>query len=142
MLCRVAWYCQPEPLPSPKAWLTAGPAGDPVAFGRSHAFRLAGDGYILKPDDKVYHFPIRRLDLQTTQSGPLLLHVPFEGEVALPTTNYSQSDGAIHTGSPYMLGVTWLEARDKVLRIVLGTDSGACAVEFDVAGVGTKKAKQ
>jgi hypothetical protein len=141
MLCHVAWYCQPEPPPSPKAWLTANPAGDPVAFSPAYAFRMAGGGYVVKPDDGVYRFPIRRLDLQTTQSEPLLLHVPFDGEVALPSTNYSQSEGTTHAFGPYMLGVTWLEVRGEVLQIVLGADSGACATEFDLAGVDPMKAK-
>jgi hypothetical protein len=141
MLCHVSWYCQPEPFTCPNAWLTAGPAGDPVAFGRSHAFRLAGDSYILRTEDKIYHFPIRSLDLRTTQSEPLLLDVPFDGEVALPTDNYDQIDGTTHSVGPYLLGITWLEVRGDVLQIVLGKDSGACAVEFDLAGIGLKKAK-
>jgi hypothetical protein len=142
MLCHVSWYCQPEPFTCPEASLTAGPAGDPVAFSRKHAFRLAGDSYILKAEDKVYHFPIRRLDLRTTESEPLLLDVPFDGEVALPTDNYDQINGTIHSVGPHRLGITWLEVRGDVLQIVLGMDSGACAVEFELADVAPKEAKQ
>ena len=131
----------PSPFTRSKAWLTAGPAGDPVAFGRNHAFRLAGDSYILKVDDKVYRFPIRSLDLRTDQCEPLLLDVPFDGKIDLPTDNYSQTDGTTHSDGPHRLGITWLEVRGDVLQIVLGMDSGACAVEFDLAGVGLKKAK-
>lgn len=136
MVCHIAWYCQPSSLPSPKAWLTADPAGDPVAFCRTDAFRLTGESYILKADDNVYHFPICRLNLQTAQSQPLLLHVPFDGKVDLPSTNYSQAEGTTHTMGPYLLGVTWLEVHGDALQIVLGMeDAGACAVEFDLAGV-------
>jgi hypothetical protein len=141
MLCRVAWYCQPESAPPPKAWLTADPAGDPVAFSRTHAYRPDGDPYVLNSGDKVYHFPIRKLDLGTGQSERLLLDVPFDGAVDLPTLNYSRRDGTTHAMGSHLLGVTWLDVRGEVLQIVLGTSSGACAVEFDLAGVGPKKAR-
>jgi hypothetical protein len=139
MLCRVAWYCQPESLPVPKAWLTAGPAGDPVTYTPTHAFRPAGGGYILKRGEQVYRFPFRMIDLKSTQSQTLTLSVPFDGEVPKPESNYSESDGQIRTFGPYLLGVTWLEVRGGILQIVLGTESGAAAVDFEITQDGSEK---
>ncbi len=138
MLCRVAWYCQPEPLPEPQAWLIAGPAGDPVAYSPTHAFRPAG-GYILKRGEQIYHFPIRMFDLKSTQSQVLTLSVPFDGQVPKPETNYSGGDSQIHTFGPYLLGVTWLEVGGGILQIVLGTESGATAADFEITQVGGGK---
>ncbi|MGD0898104.1 MAG: hypothetical protein ABR915_09740 [Thermoguttaceae bacterium] len=74
--------------------MIAGPAGDPVAYSPTHAFRPAGGGYILKNGEQVYHFPIRMLDLKSTQSQTLTLSVPFEGQVSKPESNSSRSIAA------------------------------------------------
>ena len=65
MIGRVVWYNQPEAPARPESWLTAGKAGDPVAFSSTHAFRTAGGGYVLKQSDSIYRFPLLALDLQS-----------------------------------------------------------------------------
>ena len=141
MLCRVAWYLQPEPFSEPKAWLTAGPANDPVAYSPTVAFRPAGGGYILNRGEQVYRFPIRMLDLKSKQSQILTLSVPFDGQVSKPESNYSEGDGQIHISGPHQLGVTWLGLRNGVLQIVLGMESGTVAADFEVAQIVGEKRK-
>ncbi len=139
MIGRVVWYNQPEVPARPESWLTAGKAGDPVAFSSTHAFRPAGGGYILKQSDSVYRFPLLALDLQSPRTEPLLLEVPFDGKITVPKSNFSESNGQIDVMGPLGLGVTWLDVLDGVLQIVLGRESGAMAVEFRLADIqGTK----
>lgn len=141
-LCRVAWYCQPGRAVSSNAWLTADAAGDPVAFSRSSAFRPAGDPYVLKAGDSVYHFPIRKLDLESGQGEPMLLDVPFDGSMNLPTRNFSRTQESTHAIGPYLLGLTWLDVRGDVLEVVLGAESHSYAVHFPLAEIEAPAAKR
>jgi hypothetical protein len=130
MLCRIDWYRNPQE-PEPKAWwLKADPAGDPVAWTKTHAFRLFGDAYVEKKGDKVYHFPIGRVDLATGGVDVFTLHVPFDGEVPQPKTNYRGTEEQVHTYGPYLLGITWMEIVGDTLEVVLGVPGKASSVRF------------
>src|SRR5947209_5690158 len=112
----------------PHAWLTTGQAGDPIAFGKTHAFCLPSGGYVVRQDDSVYHLPLSAIDLQTGADHRCLLHVPFKGKVPVPRTNYSASSrrgsSTIHASGPYLMAITQLHMEDNLLEITLGLMNG------------------
>ena len=133
LLCAVEWYRDLKPQ-TPEAWLSADPGTNCVAYTATHAFRLSGGGYISNPGEHLYRFPLSRVDLGTGVANPLLLCVPFDGEIQQPKANYKGSgQGRVHAQGPYRLAVTWLEVRGGVLRIVLGSEDRASAIDFDLA---------
>lgn len=133
MLCRIDWYRNIEPLKPKTWWLMADPAGDPVAWTKTHAFRPFGDPYVEKKGDKVYHFPIGRVDLSNGSTEVFMLHVPFDGEVPQPKTNYHGTEDQVHTFGPYLLGVTWMEIVGDALEVVIGTRGKGSSVRFKLA---------
>ena len=132
LVANVEWYRQFTPA-GQNAWLSADPASDPVSFTDEYAFRPLGGGYITSQDSQVYHFAIAVINLETGVAETLLLNIPYRGEVPPPRTNYSRTGDRIETYGPYLLGVTWLEARGTVLRVVLGTSETSTSVDFDLA---------
>jgi hypothetical protein len=131
MLCRVDWYRQASAR-LPDAWLRTGPAGEPLAFSATHAFRVSTGGYVSKQEENVFRFPITMVDLSTSVERTLLLAVPFKGKAPKPESNFSGSNAGITTHGPYLLGVTGLEVEGQVLRIVLGMEGSATGVEFAI----------
>jgi hypothetical protein len=139
-LCDVEWYRGLRPA-RPKAWLTADPAGDPVAFGPGWAVRARSGGHVPAADAGEYRFPLGLMDLATGTARDLELRVPFTGRVPEPTTNFSRSSGAggkdeWHALGPYLLGVTGLAADGDRLRVTLGMPDWARTVEFALPGPG------
>jgi ankyrin repeat protein len=131
LLTRISWLRRITSS-QPDAWLAADPASDAVAFGRTHAFCLPSGGYISKPHDHVYHFPLSAIGLDDGAEQACTLHVPFAGEAPVPGTNYSMrgtgEEAKIHTHGPYLLGITQLRLVDGILEITLGS----AAVRFDL----------
>jgi hypothetical protein len=136
LLCRVAWYRHgSQDLPG--AWLTAGPAGDPIAFGEEFAFRADAGGYVASEDSGVYSFPMTAINLRTGTDSSLVLRVPFKGKLAPPHTNYSRSTttenkASWHCLGPHVMGITRLQVAGKRLRVTIGTEGSAGVVEFAV----------
>jgi CheY-like chemotaxis protein len=137
MLSRIEWYRNPE-IPEPAAWLVADPAGDPMACTASHAFRPLAGGYVEKKGERVYHFPIAKIDLVTGLSEFLTLNVPFEGDIPTPQKNFSGMPDGLHIHGPYMLGVTWLDVKGNTLEMVIGSPNKASSVRFSLADLGSK----
>jgi len=138
MLCRIDWYRQIN-APTIKAWLTAGPAGDPIAFTESHAFRPLAGGYISKQGDHVYHFPMARVDLKNGSVESFVLNVPFDGDAPKPATNYSETADGIQAMGPHQIGVTWLQVAGGSLEVVIATPESAGAVRFSLSELGASK---
>jgi hypothetical protein len=142
LLCTVDWFRQLRP-EHPEAWLSSDPAGDPVAFGDRVAFRVRTGGYVPDPAAGVFHFPIAVVDLETGAARPVELRVPFIGKLPEPKSNVSYSNPGgkdrWQTLGPYKMAVTGLEVRGKRLRVTIGTESGAGAVEFDLDEVTASK---
>jgi hypothetical protein len=113
----VAWLRRLAP-DEPEAWLVAGAIGNPVAFTESHAITVAGGGYVLHADDKEYLFPLVALDLDRGTEQPLLLRVPFDGQVRTADTDA----GNLRISGPHLLGVTGLNAAGNRLAITLGLE--------------------
>jgi hypothetical protein len=130
-LCRVDWFRQVSP-EEPTAWLRAGPAGDPVAFGDGVAFRVRGGGHVPTADGRVYNFPLSMINLKTGTDQALLLRVPHKGDLEEPKANFSLSKDGWVTPGPHILAVTWLAVDGKRLRITLGMEKWARTVEFDL----------
>jgi hypothetical protein len=122
LIGRIDWYRQ-LPASEPKAWLTAGPACDAVAFGRAHAFRTIDGGYVTRRGDRVYRFPVVAVDLRSGLHRTLVLNCPFKGELPEPEHPH-------HRG-PYHLGITGLTVDGDTLRVVLGMEGRAEMLEFD-----------
>jgi len=77
------------------------------------------------------------IDLRTGLDRPMVLHVPFEGNLPKPESNYSGFDrpggkSGIHTMGPYVLAITQLRVEGKSLRITLGMEKWSAAVDFEV----------
>jgi hypothetical protein len=136
LLCRIDWY-RHLASEGPEAWLTAAPAGDPVAFGDPFAFRVCAGGHVIDPDAGVYHFPLSMIDLKTGADRAIVLHVPYKGKLPEPESNFSRSQSAEgkvrwKTLGPYVLAITGLEVEDKRLRVTLGMEEWARTVAFEI----------
>lgn len=133
---RLAWYREPAPPPPPDAWLATGPAGHPSAFGEAVLVAVAGGGYVRSKDEKVFRFPLRRLDLATGAETALVLSIPFEGDAPPPTDNYRStgagSEARYETLGPYLMGVTRLDARGSRLEVTIGTSSTSATLFFEL----------
>jgi ankyrin repeat protein len=135
-LTRMPWFRQLTPRHA-NAWLVADRAGDPVAFGDIHAFRLPGGGYVEPENKSIYHFPLSAINLETGVERSFLLHVPFKGDLPRPKENYSETRSAngrlvIHNLGPYLLGVTGLRVDGKGLEITLGMENWSAVLSFDL----------
>ena len=135
MLCEVDWFRQ-LPREKPEAWLTSDPAGDPVALGERVAFGVRTGGYIPDAAGGVYHFPISVLDLETGATRSVELRIPYTGKVPEPKTNFGRTTTpggkeALQAHGPYMMAVTGLAVEGKRLRVIVGTETGASALDFD-----------
>jgi ankyrin repeat protein len=120
----------------PKAWFVSGKAGDPAAFGESHAYCLPGGGYVLEKEDTIYRFPIAAVDLSTGIDSTFVLNVPFKGPFPLPTDNMSQQtlgDGTEfnRTDSFHLMAITHLAADGHQLEVTVATETRKSAVRFD-----------
>src|SRR5262249_45576955 len=121
----------------PHAWLRTGPAGDATAFGKTHTFCLPSGGYVARPDDSVYHFPLSAVDLQTGDERRCVLHVPFKGKVPPPKTNNSAGSrrgrGTVQASGPYLLAITNLRLEGNILEVTLGMEKWSSSVAFDLS---------
>jgi ankyrin repeat protein len=121
------------------AWFHAGKAGDPAAFGETHAFCLPGGGYVSKKDESVYYFPLAAVDLTTGVDSSLVLNVPFEGSFPVPTVNVSHESGngteSYRALSFHLLAITGLATESRELEITLTTETQTHAVRFDLKDV-------
>jgi len=136
-ISRVAWLKQDSESEAPAAWLVAGRAGDPVAFTDTHAFCLAGGGYIKHQDERVYRFPVTAIELSSGRQSTVVLAVPFDGEIEVPETNYSMHtlpDGSrgYRMSMWYGLAVTHLASSPIGLEIVVGNETDSSSVVFDM----------
>lgn len=121
LLTKVNWYREFDANEQEK-WLAVDKAGDPVAFGKTHAFRVLTGGYVNGPDEKEFNLPLVAIDYTNGIPEPLLLKIPLDGTVPLPKTNIRSSANYNHTWGPYLLGITALQANDNALTITLGMD--------------------
>jgi hypothetical protein len=123
----------------PEAWLTTERAAAPVAFGPTHIFYLPGGGYVKHDDKAVFHFPLSAVDVQTGASQPLVLHVPFRGELTLPAKVEpdlkSPNNDCFHLNQPYSLAITDLHVDGPTLEITVGTEAQPEVLRFDLSKV-------
>jgi hypothetical protein len=136
LITRIVWYRQME-TDEPDAWLRSDKAGDPIAFTEKWAFRPLIGGYVLDESKPVYYFPISVIDLRTGLDRTMTLHVPFEGKLPKPTTNYSgfnrpSGKSGIHTMGPYIMAITQLRVEGKTLRVTLAMEKWSAVADFDV----------
>ena len=120
----------------PKAFLLTGKNGDPAAFGDSWAFCNPGGGYVLREEDKRFHFPLAAVNLSSGEDAAMILTVPFDGKNFLPDTNI-RSEGGPHgyhtTVNPLEMALTYLQAYGNRLDVMIATESSAWTLSFDVS---------
>lgn len=129
---RVAWYRELV-RPSIPAWLASNPGADPVVFLSGFAIRPADGGYVLREEDQVMHFPLWLVDLDDGGAELLDLQVPFEGHLALPTTNYGRNGSAIRAHGPYGFALGWMQGESETLYATVGLPESQHTVAFDLA---------
>jgi ankyrin repeat protein len=143
LLARISWI-RTLSGGQPQAWLVADPACDAVAFAQGQAFCLPRGGYVSRPDDAVYHFPVGVVDLESGGEQEWLLNVPFRGKLPAPETNYSEdasrARNTFHAHGPYVLGITQLRIAGNVLEVTLGMKNWSAVVRFDVSAVKSLRA--
>jgi hypothetical protein len=136
-LVRMEWYRQPPDVRRDAraggAWLTSGPAGDPVGLDGTLLARLPGGGYVLKQGDKTFHFPIALTDLSSGKSRSLTLDVPVSEPVPAPEANFSQYNGQYTTAGPYKVAIVGLELTGKDLYLRLATEQESHILRFDIS---------
>jgi hypothetical protein len=142
-LCRVAWYREVS-AEVPPSWLTADPAGDPVALGDAVAVRVRGGGYVADRVAGVYHFPLAMIDLATGVDRAMALKVPYTGTLPEPTSNYGHSVGPggadrWHKLGPYVLAVTGLQMEGSRVHVTLGMEKWSRTLSFDLADPSARK---
>jgi ankyrin repeat protein len=119
----------------PRAFLLTGKNGDPAAFGESWAFCNPGGAYVLREEDKQFHFPLAAVNLSSGEDASMVLNVPFEGKLLLPDTNI-RSEGGPHgyhtTVNPLEMALTYLEAYGHRLDVMIATESAKWTLSFDV----------
>lgn len=131
---RLAWYRQPASFEPPEtAWLRTGRNGEYRVIDGDRMFLVPAGAWLVSKEEKVFRFPVRRLDLATGAEEDLVVEVPFTGEVPPPTGgSYSCSrdaDGTERwtTGGPYFLAITGLSAEPDRIAVDLATTSGEAA---------------
>jgi hypothetical protein len=129
---KVAWYREFGADDPPGVWLVADKAGDPTAFGGDRIYRQLAGGYVSKPADKLYHFPLVAMGYDGTATEPLLLNVPLTDTVPVPTGNFSRSGQTWHKMGAYLVGITSLRAEGKRLFVTLGMEDSAVELAFDL----------
>ncbi len=142
-LCDIDWYRQ-IPAKKTASWLATDPAGDPTTFAANRAFRVRTGGYVAQPKDQVFRFPIAMIELHEGTESPLLLNVPFDGELAPPKTNYSFSEGPFgaktyQTSGPYEIAITLLGVLKGRLLVTIGMENWSRTLEFDLADIEPRK---
>ncbi len=80
-------------------------------------------------------FALVRVRLADGAERALELRVPYEGELARPTTNYSGDGKSVRAMGPYGLGLTGLERVGPRLIVHLATTASTWTVEFELAKV-------
>ena len=144
-LAHMPWSKQVE-VNEPPGWLFASKAAEPVAFGRTFAFCQPIGGFIAAKDKGVYDFPLVAVELESGRQHPLMLHVPFNGKVSLPKTNFSTTGPifgditTIHTLGAHLLGITRLQADGDRLEITLGMKAWSKTLAFDLNKLATETA--
>jgi hypothetical protein len=131
MLAKVDWYRELSAA-DPKAWLVADKSGDPLAYGRSRAFRVVAGGYVQQRSERLYHFPLSAIDYATGLAEPLTLHVPLTDTVPPPETNVSSVNGHLRAIGPYLLAITALNADHDSLAITLGMEKWSGTAIFNL----------
>jgi ankyrin repeat protein len=124
----------------PQAWFHSGKAGDPVAFGGSHAFCLPGGGYVSREGEMIYRFPMAAVDLSSGVDALFVLNVPFNGTFSIPTSNIGSetaSDGTktYRTSLFHLLAITQLAAEGQELEITIATENQRYGLKFDLTTV-------
>jgi hypothetical protein len=145
LITRVAWYRQLAP-GEPSAWLQSDRAGDPIAFAGSWAFRLPAGGYVLNQKKPIYDFPITLFDLRTGQDRTMTLHVPFQGKLPKPESNFAETElpsgkSSLRITGPFILCITQMGVEGRSLRVTLGMENWSAVVDFDVGELLNSKGK-
>jgi ankyrin repeat protein len=119
----------------PEAWFVSGKAGDPAAFGESHAYSLPGGGYVTRSNESTYSFPIVAVDLATGFDRLMLLKVPFKGQFLLPernitTTSLGNGTESTRADSFHLLAITHIAAEAGEIEITLATEKERYGLRF------------
>lgn len=118
-----------------EAWLTTDPAWRGVLFADGFALTSPDGGFVAREDEHVVRFALVRVRLADGAERALELRVPYEGELARPTTNYSGDGKSVRAMGPYGLGLTGLERVGPRLIVHLATTASTWTVEFELAKV-------
>jgi len=134
MLCRIKWYRE-IPFRKPTAWFLADVAPNTVCFSKDFMFR-ADLAFVRKPEDKVYHYLITVVDLQSGVDRDISLDVPFDGDFILPESGKATFPGTTHALEPHLLRIVNLEAEGDVLHVTMDEvgKRGVC-LSFDLSVV-------
>lgn len=126
----VRWFREERAVHT-EPWLQCGPAGDPVAVSSTLCVRTDGGGRIEDAGAGEFVFPLLLLDPADGTVRKTQLRVPFEGEFALPSTNYTGRGRTTITWGANGLALTWLEFADDRLRVTLANeDDQVWTLEF------------
>ncbi|MBK7878137.1 MAG: hypothetical protein IPJ77_20960 [Planctomycetes bacterium] len=118
-----------------EAWLATDPAWRGVLFADGFALTVPDGGFVARESEPVVRFTLVRVRLTDGAERALELRVPYEGELARPTTNFSGTGTSVRAMGPYGLGLTVLERSGSRLVAHLATTASHWTVEFELARV-------
>ena len=132
------WRRQPTVAPR-KAFLKQGAIYDPVAFENSLMIHVNEGGFVRKQDTGKMQFPIVLTDLTTRKSETIELQLSFEGQVELPSTNYSSDENGTTSlaGILFMLRDITLDKDRLSLSFEYGSEEKLHLLEFNAEILGS-----
>lgn len=140
MLCRIAWYRE-LPFRQTAAWFLAEAEPGIVCFSNELAFR-ADLAFVRTPEDKVYHFLITAVDLQSGVPREVTLEVPFEGDFTLPEGGKATFSGTVRASEPHLLRIANLQTEGDVLHVTMDEiGKRSVRVSFDLSAIGNVRAE-
>ena len=120
-LGRLDWYREIRNETS-DAWLSTPPATGEIHYHGSFAFFAKAGGFIKHDERQVYLFPVQMMNMENGVERQLIVSVPFEGRLHLPSTNFSRSGDSTQSMHALKLAVTRIFGDSKSLTLVLATE--------------------
>ncbi len=116
--------------PTTSGWLRMDPAWPWPVFGDDEVL-VAGGGWVARTNDRVFRFPIVRVELASGSEQQLELRVPFEGRLGPPESNYRSTGDEYEVLGWYGIGLGALELSSEGLACILTNERLGARLEFD-----------
>jgi hypothetical protein len=104
-------------------WMRDGDLPNSMPIADGWMIRMQQGAYVETPKSRIIRVPISLVNLKTNRDASVVLSIPFEGKIPIPTENYSMRSSATGTqwtmSGSFPISVSKIEVRGSLISIVI-----------------------